>query len=377
MLPSIKIERLEIVKAQRFLFLHIHTDASITGLGEAGMWAYPEANEAIIRAWEPYLIGQNALQIEHLWQYLYRNKHFRGAAVSGALGAIDTALWDIAGKYFEVPVYQLLGGPVRHKVRVQTQLYDATIDGLVEKAKAEVARGITALRIMPFSSDFPSMRYDAMIKEAVRRVGALRETVGDGVDIGVEIHRRLAPADAISLARELEPFRPLYYEDLIVPESVDSAAEVARKVFLPLATGERLHTIQEFRELFSSGAAVYGRLDPCLAGGLTPAKKIAAIAESYHASIMPHGTLSPVATTVSVHLDACIPNFALQDYLGDDEPPKNDLLVENLVLEDGYLLLPEGPGLGVELKPDVAATYPYSPPELHRQFREDGSVVDL
>lgn len=371
-----KIERIEIIKAARYLFVQIHTDTGITGLGEAGMWGYLEANEAVIHSWEPYLIGQNPLQIEHHWQYLYRNRHFRGGSITGALGAIDAALWDIAGKRYELPVYQLLGGKVRHRIRVQTQVDAPTIEEMIEKAKRDIARGITAVRITPFAPDFPSMRYDAILKEAVVRVGALRETVGDGVDIGIEIHRRLAPGDAIMLASELEQFHPLYYEDPIIPESIQSAAEVARAIRLPIATGERLHTIFEFRELFESGAARYVRLDPCLAGGLTASKKIAAIAESYHVGVMPHGSLSPVATAIAVHLDASIPNFVLQDYLGDDQPPKNDLLVENLHLDNGYLLVPDRPGIGIALKPGIAETYPFVPPANATPLHEDGSVAD-
>jgi galactonate dehydratase len=372
----IRIEQIEIVKASRYLFVQIHTDAGITGLGEAGMWAYLDANEAVIRAWEPYLIGQDPLQIEHHWQYLYRNRHFRGAAVSGALGAIDTALWDIAGKLYELPVYQLLGGKVRSTVRVQTQVDAPTIDGLVRNARQDVGRGVTALRITPFAPDFFAMRTDAIMKEAVARVGALRETVGTGIDIGVEIHRRLSPGDAITLASKLEQFDPLYFEDPILPDSIESGADVARVIRLPIATGERLHTIFEFRELLTSGAARYARLDPCLAGGLTAGKKIAAIAESFHVGIMPHGSLSPVSTAVEVQLDACIPNFALQDYLGDDQPPKNDLLVENLSFDRGYLVVPDRPGLGVELKPNIAATYPYKPFTAPTPLHEDGSVAD-
>ena len=371
-----RIERIELVKAARFLFVQIHTDAGISGLGEAGMWGYLGANEAVIRAWEPYLIGQDPLRIEHHWQYLYRSRHFRGAAVSGALGAIDAALWDIAGKRYELPVYQLLGGKARTKIRVQTQVDAPTIDEMIEKARHDIARGITALRITPFAPDFFSTRHDAIVKEAVARVGALRETVGDGIDIGVEIHRRLSPADAITLASELERFHPLYFEDPILPESTQSAAEVARAIRLPIATGERLHTIFEFRELFASGAARYARLDPCLAGGLTAGKKIAAIAESYHINVMPHGHLSPVSTAIAVHLDACIPNFTLQDYLGDDQPPKDDLLIENLQLDNGYLVVPERPGLGVELKPHIAEKYPFASAAIVTPLHEDGSVAD-
>lgn len=371
-----RIEQIEIIKASRYLFVQVHTDAGITGLGEVGMWGYLGANEAVIRAWEPYLVGQDPARIEHHWQYLYRSRHFPDGAVTGALGALDAALWDILGKHCEVPVYQLLGGKCRERIRVQTQVDAPTIDGMIDNAKRDVARGITALRVTPFAPDFASMRYDAIIKEAVERVGTLRETVGDGVDIGVEIHRRLSPGDAITLAAALEQFHPLYYEDPIVPDSIQSAAEIARAIRLPIATGERLHSIYAFRELFASGAARYARVDPCLAGGLTGAKKIAAVAESYHVGVMPHGTLSTVSTAISAHLDACIPNFVLQDYLGDDLPPKNDLLIENLALVDGYLHIPEKPGIGVELKPGIAEKYPFMPPTIETPLHEDGSVAD-
>jgi len=371
-----RIERLEIIPVARYLFVQIHTDAGISGLGEAGMWGYLDANAAVIKAWEPYLIGKDPLRIEHHWQYLYRNAHFRGASVTGALGAIDTALWDIAGKHYGAPVYQLLGGKVRDRVRVQTQIDAPTVDEVVANARREVGRGITALRFTPFAPDFASMRHDAIIKEAVTRVGAVREAVGSGIDIGVEIHRRLSPAAAIALAGELEQFRLMYYEDPILPDSVQSCAEVARSTRLPVATGERLHSLIEFRELLACGGARYLRVDPCLAGGLTSAKKIAALAESYHAEVMPHGVLSPVATAISVQLDACIPNFAVQDYLGDDRPPKNDLLVENLRLENGYLIVPERPGIGVELKPGIAEKYPFTPRTIETTLHEDGSVAD-
>lgn len=371
-----RIEHVELLAVARYLFVRIHTDAGITGLGEAGMWGYPEANAAVIKGWEPYLIGKDPLRIEHHWQYLSRNAHFRGGSVTGALGAIDTALWDIAGKHYGAPVYQLLGGRVRDRIRVQTQIDAAGVDEVVANARREVSRGVTALRFTPFAPNFASMRHDAIIGEAVARVGAVREAVGSGIDIGVEIHRRLSPAMAIALAGELEQFRPMYYEDPILPDSVQSCAEVARSTRLPVATGERLHSLIEFRELLACGGARYLRIDPCLAGGLTSAKKIAALAESYHAEVMPHGALSPVATAISVQLDACIPNFAVQDYLGDDRPPKNNLLVENLRLEQGYLVVPERPGIGVELKPGVAEKYPFTPRTIETALHEDGSVAD-
>jgi galactonate dehydratase len=372
----VRIERIELIRVRRYLYLQIHTDAGISGLGEAGMWGYLGANEAVIRAWEPYLIGQDPLRIEHHWQYLYRNVHFRGGSVTGALGAIDMALWDILGKRYEVPVYQLLGGKVRDRMRIQTVVDGPTIDELVAKARQEVARGITALRITPFGPSFAAMRHDALIRDAVARVGALREAVGRDVDIGVEIHRRLSPGDAIVLAAELEPFHPLYYEDPIPGESIDSHADIARAIRLPLAAGERLHTIYEFRELLASGGARYARLDLGLAGGLTPGKKIAALAESFHAGVIPHGALSIVTTAAALHLDAAIPNFVLQDFMGMEEPPNSELLVDGLRVESGHVAVPERPGLGIALRPDVAQRFPPTPRVIETALRPDGSVVD-
>ena len=371
-----RIERVERLRVDRWLFVQIHTDSGLVGLGEAGMWGYPDANDAVIASWEPYLIGKDPLRIEHHWQALYRLQHFRSGAITGALGAIDAALWDIAGQHFETPVYQLLGGKVRDKVRVQTGIHASSIDGLVAQAKAEVARGITALRVTPFSANFPAMRHDELIAEAVAQVGAVREAVGKGVDIGVEIHRRMTAATAISLARELEVFRPLYYEDPIPPSSIQAQGEIARAINLPLAAGERLQNIWEFRELLACEGARYLRIDPCLTGGLTPSKKVAGIAESYGVELIPHGALSSIATAIAVQLDACIPNFMLQDYLGDDLPPKNDFLVENLVLESGYLIVPDRPGIGVRLKSGLAERYPpiVRPPDP--AFHEDGSIAD-
>jgi len=235
---------------------------------------------------------------------------------------------------------------------------------------------LAALRLTPFAPEFPTMRYDAILKDAVARVGAVRETVGEGVDTGIEIHRRLAPGEAIALAAELEPLRPLYYEDPILPDSVQSGAENARPIRLPIATGERLVSVFEFREPLAGAAARYLRVDACLAGGISHTRKIAAVAESFHAGIMPHGANSTAATAIAVQLDACIPNFVLQDYLGDDQPPKSDFLVENLRLDGGYLVVPERPGLGVELKPDISARYPPTTRAIDTALHEDGSVAD-
>jgi galactonate dehydratase len=370
-----RIEKIETMYVDRYLYLKMYTDTGLVGLGEAGCWGYLGACEAVIREWEPALIGADTKRIEYLWQYLYRNAHFRGSAVCGALGAIDAALWDIKGKHYETPVYELLGGRVRNKIRVQRHVNDTDLDALVAHAKQEIARGVTALRIIPFAPNQAEMRHDARIKEAVRRLSAVREAVGDGVDLSIELGRHLSPAEAITFASELECARPIYYEDPSVPDSIQACAEVARAIRLPVATGERLTNIFEFRELLESGGARYIRLDLGLAGGLTPGKKIAALAEAYSAGVVPHGGLSTVSTWVAVHLDATIPNFVFQDYVRDEDAPTDDLLVENLKLENGYLVIPEKPGIGAELKPDIDKKYPRIKRPIQTALREDGSVA--
>jgi galactonate dehydratase len=370
-----RIEKLETLFVDRYLFLKIYTDTGLVGLGEAGCWGYLGACEAVIREWEPALIGADPRRIEFIWQYLYRNAHFRGSAVCGALGAIDAALWDIKGKHYETPVYELLGGRVRDKVRVQRHINDTDLDALVQHAKQEVSRGITALRIIPFAADHTRMRHDAKIQEAVRRLGAVREAVGPGVDLSIELGRHLSPTEAIIYSGELEFGRPIYYEDPTVPDSIQACAEVARAIRLPVSSGERLTNIYEFRELLESGGARYIRLDLGLAGGLTPGKKIAAMAEAYSAGVVPHGGLSVVSTWTAIHLDAAIPNFVFQDYVRDEDPPTDDLLVENLRLEDGYLLIPQKPGIGAELKPGIEHTYPRIKRQIETSLREDGSVA--
>ncbi len=374
---DMKIERVEsFLMGNRWLFVEITTDTGIVGLGEAGLWGYPAAAEAVIAQWRPYLIGKDPLQIEHHWQYLYRNAHFRGAAIGGALGGIDIALWDIAGKHYGAPCYALMGGKCRDRVRLYMHIGGDSLDDFLIDGRRAVDDGFTALRFVPFKDDYPSRRFSDVMAESVARVGALRETVGNGVDLCVEIHRRMSPMEAITLGRELAQFRPFFLEDPIIPDSVQSMADVQRQCAIPIATGERLHTIFEFRELLQASGCQFIRPDVCIAGGLTQSKKIATLAEAYHIGVIPHNPLSPVSTAACVQLDACIPNFTLQEYTGEDKPPKSLLLKEPLTLERGYLIIPDRPGIGVALNHDTVASNPFTHREIATPLHEDGSVAD-
>ena len=377
-----KIVSIETRFIDTFLFVEIHTDEGLIGVGESGAWAFLEASAQAVETFKRYLIGQDPLRIEHHWQYLYRCYHFRGAAIMGALSAIDIALWDIAGQHFGVPCYQLMGGRTRDKVRVYAHVFgdtrQALIDGCV-KAKGE---GFTAVgHLTPFA-DVPRgeryfKTYAAKIDAAVEQVYAYREAVGNDVDLCIEIHRQLTVPEAITLGREIEPCRPMFYEDPVRPDNFDEMARVARGVNIPIATGERFHTLQEFQMLLSRDACQYIRPDVCMCGGITGAKKIAALAEASGVMVIPHNPLSPISTAACVQIAACIPNFAIQEFpLGEDCAPKTEIVQSSLVLKEGFLHLSNEPGIGAKLIADAQKKWPRKPRAYQTRLQEDGSVMD-
>jgi galactonate dehydratase len=377
-----KIVEIQTLLVDQYLFVKVHTDEGIAGLGESGAWGYLEASEKVVETFKRYLIGQDPLRIEHHWQALYRWSHFRGAAIMGALSAIDIALWDIAGKHFGVPSYQLMGGKCRDKARVYYHVFGQTKEQLVQGCIEAKRRGFTAVgHLTPFldeSPDVPFFKTHAdKMRDAIDTVRRYREAVGNEVDLCIEIHRRLTPAEAVVLARGIEEFHPFFYEDPILPDNFDAMALIAQNIHIPIATGERLHTIYEFEMLLRRGAVQYVRPDVCMAGGLTHCKKIAALAEAHHVGVVPHNPLSPVSTAACVQLAACIPNFALQEYpRGEGEPPKSEIVRSPLKLEDGFLIIPDAPGIGVELAEDAQERHPYRPRRVRTRLHADGSVVD-
>lgn len=378
-----KITDIQTHFVDRFLFITVHTDEGLVGLGESGAWGFLEASGQAVETFKRHLIGQDPLQIEHLWQYLYRWTHFRGAAIMGALSAIDIALWDIAGKHYGVPCYKLLGGPTRHKARVYYHVFGQTREELVQGVIAAKEQGFTAVgHLTPFTDaprDQPaSGTHVRKMEQAIDTVRQYREAVGDEVDLCIEIHRRLTPAEAVVLARGIEPYHPYFYEDPTLPDNFDAMGLIAEKIHIPIATGERLHTIFEFQMLLARGAVQYVRPDVCICGGITGAKKIAALAEAHYVGVVPHNPLGPVSTAACLQIAASIPNFALQEYpLGEDVPPKSEIVKNRLQRDGGYLIIPDSPGIGIELVEDAAERFPYKPREFVTRLHEDGSVVDM
>ena len=375
-----KIEKVETLLWDRWLLIRIYCEDGTVGIGEGGVHGWQRATKTMIETMEPYLLGKDPHRIEHHYQWLYRSSHFMGSVVQGALSAIDIALWDIKGKRLEVPVYDLMGGKTRDRVRCYMHVnppdHNDTAEGLAKDAAKVVREGFTAVRFSAFPKMFHLHKsYSEWADEAVTRVAAVRDTVGPEVDLCVEIHRQMAPAESIGLGKRLEQFNLFFYEDPMLPDSPAIMGEIAKNCDVPIATGERFTSIFEYQQLLEANAAAYVRPDLCLCGGLSGCKKVSAMAESHHVKVIPHNPLSPISTAACVQLDACIPNFALQEYTGESEPPKSELLETPLELLDGYLTVPEEPGLGIRIN-ESALSIPENPKILDTPIGFDGSVQD-
>lgn len=369
---AVKITRITPLLVDRCLLVQVYTDAEIVGTGEGGLWPHHRLVHEAVNDLAEYYIGRDPALIEHHYQAVSRDTHFAGAALSAALSAIDIALWDILGKATGRSVAQLLGGKCRDKVRVFANAVGDTPATFAESAQTAVAQGYTALRATPFLPGWEARTASRTIGEAVAVVAAIREAVGDEIDLGLEIHRNLGPDEAITLARELAPFRLHYYEDPVAPESLEALRYVARHVDLPIATGERCHTLFQFKELLDTGVVAMIRPDLSLAGGFTQCKKIAALAEAVFVSIFPHLMGSPVNLAAYAQFGAAIPNYALMER---GVVALNEIVAEPLVLEGGYLTVPDRPGIGVELREDRLAHFPYRPHRIAPALRADGSVA--
>ena len=372
-----KIEKVETFLIERWCLLRIYCEDGTVGTGEAGVHGWPRPAASMIDEMKSYLVGRDPSTIEHHGQALQRHSHFMGAPVGGAISAIDIALWDIKGKRLGVPVYELMGGKTRDRVRCYMHARGDTLDQLVADAVAKKRAGFTAVRFSPFAPDYHLRKsFEEWASEAERRVGAVHEALAGEAESWTELHRQMNPAESIALAQRLQKSHPYFYEDSMLPDSPALMGNVQARSGLPVATGERFSSIFQFRELLANKGCAYVRPDVCLCMGLTGSKKVAAMAEAHHVKVIPHNPLSPVSTAACVQLDACIPNFALQEYTGESDSPKRGMVKKPLVLKDGYLEVPDAPGLGIELDDEALArlklreVVPVSP------MGRDGSVQD-
>lgn len=331
-------------------YVRIITDDGIVGYGQSGCWAYPEAVHSIIAAFSRYLVGKDPRAIEHHWQHLYRMGPFRGAVLTAAVSAIDIALWDIMGKRLGAPIYELLGGPTRNKIRLHLLLHGGSIESTVEHAQWALEEGFTAVKFDPIPDDAQSLSLPRLVRQTRERGQAVKAAVGEDVDIIFELHRKLTPLQAKPVMEALFPLSPLFIEDPLQIDDFSAQSRIASSAGGPVGVGERLHTVWEFNDILSRGGPQFVRPDMGTAGGISHVKKIASVAESHSATLVTHNCLGPILTAASAHLDAAIPNFIVQEYSPfDDELASHDALHSHFHREGGWLMLSDKPGLGVDV----------------------------
>jgi galactonate dehydratase len=365
------------VERQNWHFVEIATDEGITGVGEASLEGREQTVAAAVDEFARYLVGEDPGPIEHHWQRLHRHGFWRGGVVlTSAISGIEQALWDIKGKALGVPVYELLGGPTRQRVRVYTHCGGPTPEAAAEHARALVAQGFTALKFGTGRIG-PGVDERAMIRRTAAMFEAVRAAVGPEVDLMLDNHGQFPPAQATALLRAIEPYNLFFFEEATPPDNVQALAKVAAsRGAVPLATGERLFTKWEYRELLEQQIVDIVQPDICHAGGILELRKIAALAETYYVKVAPHNPNGPVATAASVQLAATIPNFVILE-LALSQPQRDLVQREGLVVTNGYIELSRRPGLGIELDHEVIAAHPYAPHDYAAAYHPDGSVADI
>ena len=361
---TIKVTKIEsFVLKNSWVFVKISTDAGITGWGEM---LKDDAKACAAGALEvaDYLVGKDPRRVAHHWQAIHRGAFYRGGPIKTAISSgIDQALWDITGKCYGVPVYKLMGGPTRNRVRVYGRVSEKT--------------GVNAMKVGPRGSRTPFKHAEGlrMVDEVTERFAALRERYGRGVDIGIDFHGAVQPTTAALLVKALEPHHPWFYEEIVQALNVDVMAEIAKKTHIPIATGERVFTKWGFREVIEKRAATILQPDICYAGGITELKVIAGMAEAYYTPIAPHNPQGPCSLAASLQIAASVPNFLVQER-GDNE--YDDLLAKPLApVKGGYRPIPTEPGLGIEIDENKLMAQVGEPKSYRTAYDpDDGSVVD-
>ncbi len=366
----------------RMRLVKITTDDGIVGWGESTLEGKPKSTMGAVEELAEYLVGKDPLRIEHHWQHIYRSAFFRGGNVlMSALSGIDQALWDIAGKFYNAPVYKLLGGPTRDRVRVYAHwgIRDRTDEGLARSRERldylKKAGGYTAFKAGPggkWRAHEPPSRIDEFIGAAQ----LMREWVGPDAELCFDFHGKMTPALAIEVCHQLASVRPMFVEEPVPQENVDALKLVSDHVPFPIATGERLLSRWEFRQVFEKQACAYIQPDGAHAGGISELKRIANMAEVYYIHTMPHCAIGPVALTACIHVDASVPNFLIQESVGPDW--LSDVARPAWRVVDGHVELPTVPGLGIEVDEKEVSRMAAYTEELGGEYfyDTDGSVAD-
>ena len=349
----------------RWMLVKVMTDEGIWGWGEPTLEGRSTVVAAAIEVFREYLIGEDPMNIEHLYNVLYRRGFYRGGAIlCSAISGIEQALWDIKGKYLGVPVWQLLGGKCRERIRMYAHVMpyrdrggrqegnDAEeVKRCVELRKAQGFKSVKMAMVCPVRH-IDSLK---MVEEYVELFSLVRQTAGREMDIAIDFHGRVSPAMAPILCRELEPYYPMFVEEPVLPENVDAMVKIAQKTTIPIAAGERLFTSFAFREYVEKQALQVLQPDLCHCGGILQAFKIAAMGANYYCSVAPHNPLGPVSLAACLQLATCIENFTAQEHptLENKLDLGVGLLKKPFVVEDGYIAVPTEPGLGVDVDEEL------------------------
>jgi galactonate dehydratase len=371
---------------RNWIFVKVETDQDgLYGWGEATLEWKTAGVVGSIEDISRLLIGEDPFRIEHLYQIMTRQYFWRpGIEGMSAISGIEQALWDIKGKALGVPVYELLGGRVRDRIRLYNHLgggqmnvmYESTETGqFAENAIRIRESGYTALKFMavPRTEPVEGMQ---QVKQAARYVAAIRDAVGDDMDLMVDLHARTWPAMGVEYCHALEPYGLLFFEEPCSTEDIDATLEVTRKSKIPIATGERLVGKYQFRDLIEKRACHIIQPDLSHCGGLWEARKIAAMAEAHSIAVAPHNPNGPVATAVTIQFAAATPNWIIQEAITNDVPWRDDVVINPVAVDQGYAAIPTRPGLGIDINEKEAAKYPFKPEAMQRYFHPDGAVAD-
>jgi galactonate dehydratase len=362
--------------ARNFLFVVVETDDGLTGVGEAGLTSRELAVAGAVEHFKPLLIGQDANRIEYIWQTLFRGGFFPGGKViCSALSAIDIALWDIQGKARGVPVYQLLGGLARDRVVCYPHNGGATTEALVESCLRSKEEGWKFVR-WGIQADGDVMENGPAVRLALAQFEAVRAAVGPEIELCFDVHTRLDPPAAIQLCRAVEQYRPFFIEDPLRSESPQSLRLVRQQTGVPIAVGEQFASKFEFRQVIEEELTDYARIDLCIVGGITEARKIAGWCEAHYINLALHNPLGPVSSAACLHLNLAAPNVGVMEQPRRPGTVLTDVVPVQMPFADGYLLPPTAPGLGVVFDEAAARARPFQMAELPHYRRLDGSLTN-
>ena len=360
-----------------WVFVKVYTDEGVEGVGEATLEYKEKALVGAIEHAKEALVGKDPMRIEEHVHNLYRDAYWRGGAVlMSAISGIEMALWDIKGKALGVPVYQLLGGKMRDEVRIYVNGWFAGAtepEQFGRKAAEAVKRGVTAMKWDPFGKSFLEIS-NADLDKALRCVDAVRQAVGPDVDLLIEGHGRFDVPTGIKIAKELEQFKPMFFEEPTPPDDLQSLKRVRDRSPVAISAGERLYGLRSFKDLLGMNAVDFIQPDVSHAGGILELKKIAALAEAHYIPFAPHNPSGPVANAATLHLAACCMNFSILEIMYSDVVYRKDVTDESLEYADGKIKIPDRPGLGIELNEEECLKYPY---QVHTLRHYTGKLTDI